>query len=98
MKHFAPNSFEAYYRARWRAHTVRFIAALAILSNCIVWAIVAAFYGAAWITIMLGFAAVFFLFIARIKLDDCTRAYDRMLHAIIHPEDILDDTDTTDHP
>ena len=95
MKHYITNS-EDHYRAVWRSNSVRFIAALAALSNCIIWAIVAAFYGAAWLAIMLCFAAVFFTFVSVIKMRDCTRAHDRMLRAIIHPEDILDDSDPAD--
>lgn len=90
MKHFTTNS-QAHYEAQWRSHSLRFIAALAILSNCIVWAIVAAFYGAAWLVIALAFAAVFFTFVAAVKMRDCTNAHDRILRSIIHPEDLFDD-------
>jgi hypothetical protein len=71
-----------YYHHMWRMHCVRLIAVLALLSNCIVWAIVAAFYGRGDIAIWLGCGAVFFTFVAYIKANDVNYYHDKYLRAM----------------
>ena len=95
MKHFTTNS-QAHYHHAWRAHSIRFIAALAMTILCIVGAVVAGLYGKPGLIIASFMAAVFFAFVAVIKFYDCDRAYSRMLRSIIHPEDIFDDSNPDD--
>jgi xanthine/uracil permease len=71
-----------YYYMKWRTHSLRFILALAALSNCIVWAIVAGFYGNAGLAIGLCCGAAFALFVALIQRNEVETYHARYLRSL----------------
>lgn len=77
-----PMSAERYYYIKWRTHSLRFILALALLANAIIFALLAAFYGRADVALWLCVVAVFFLFVSVIKAKDATRYHDLHLRAL----------------
>ena len=73
---------ECYYREQWRSHSFKFILALALLSNAIIWAIVAGFYSAPVLAIWLVITAVFFLFATVVEYKACEHYHTRYLRSI----------------
>ncbi len=67
-----------YNYARWRHHCLCLIACLALLSNCIIWAIVAAFYGRMDLVIWLGVGATYFLFMSVLEYRECGHYHARL--------------------
>jgi hypothetical protein len=64
-----------YYYLQWRSSTARFIIVLGLLSNTLIWSLVAILNGRTDLTIWLGVASVFLTFVAAIQHRDCTRYY-----------------------
>ena len=77
---------ERYYYEKHRHHSLRFILAATLLSNAIIWAIVAAFYAMPTLVIWLSIAAVFFLFVTVVEYRACDHYHTRHLRSICNPE------------
>lgn len=76
MKHVTePTSSERYYYLQWKHHCAMFMIALVLLSNGIVWGIVASLYGSAPWVVGLLLAAVLGLFASVIEFRECNRYY-----------------------
>jgi Na+/H+ antiporter NhaA len=73
---------KTYYYAKHRAHALRFIIALAMLSNCIVWALVAGFYTAMTLALWLCIGGVFFLFVSVVEYRACNHYHARYRRSV----------------
>ena len=77
-----PLSAERYYYMKWKSHCFRLMLALTLLSNCIVWAIVAALYSNPILAIWLCVGAVFATFASVIEYRACDHFHTRYLRAL----------------
>ena len=76
---------EIHYYIRHRSHSFRFIIALALLSNCIIWAIVAGLYSLPILAIWLCIAAVFFTFVSVVEYKACVLYHTRYKRSLSEP-------------
>lgn len=82
MKHETEFSSSArYHYIKWKHHCLRFIAALALLSNCIVWSIVAAMFGATWLVAVLSVLAVLTLIWSVSEASKCDTHHTRYMRS-----------------
>lgn len=70
------------YYAKFRAHTVRFIIALVILSWVIIGSIVAVFYGLTMAAIWLALIAMFLTLVCVVEFKASDAYYEKHLHEL----------------
>lgn len=78
---------EQYYYTKWKHHSLKFILALSLLANAIIWSIVASLYGNTTLAISLVISAVFLLFMAVVEYRACDHFHTRYLRALCEPID-----------
>ena len=83
MKHEpSPLSSQRYYYIKWKSHSFRLIIALAIMTNCVVWAFVASLCSHPATAIWLCVGAVFSTFMAVVEYRACDLYHTRYIRAL----------------
>lgn len=83
MKHTpSPISSSGYYYRAWKHHCFLFLLAAAGVTNGVIWAAVAGFYGSAPWVIACSFIAAFSVFAGVIEYRQCERYHTLYLRAL----------------